>query len=119
MFKEKYPYNYPLPMEKKWAANFWSLLKTASELRAVQWTNFADPRQQQIARDLLGSFPDLQCSFFGGYPDAERVRICISPPSAHGVDEEKEMGCLIIKGGFPQGVLTHRDFLGALLGLGI
>lgn len=117
--KERDPFNYPLPMEKKWAANFWSLLEKAEELNAAQWTYFADPRQQQIARDLGKHFPGRQCSFYGGYPEAERARICITPASHRGEENEKAVGCLVIKGSFPPGVLTHRDFLGALLGLGL
>lgn len=119
MEKERLEINYPLPAEKKWAAFFWSLLEKTLQQNVQQWTNFTDPRQQQIARDLLRSFPAVKCFFYGGYPEAERVRIGLSPPSGQVVGEKEQVACLLIKGDFPPGVLTHRDFLGALMGLGI
>lgn len=119
MQRDKPFFNYPLPTEKKWAACFWSLLEKAVELNMEQRTHFADPRQQQIARDLLHRFPGVNCSFFGGYPEAERVRIYARPLSLPGGGERETISCLVLKGDFPEGVLTHRDFLGALLSLGI
>lgn len=119
MTKEHISINYPLPAEKKWAAYFWSLLEKTVQLNMEHWTNFTDPRQQQIARDLLRSFPGVKCFFYGGYPEAERVRIYLCPLSLQGRGEQEAVGCLLIKGDYPQGVLTHRDFLGALMGLGI
>jgi RNA-binding protein YlmH len=119
VLQDKHTLNYPLPTEKKWAVYFWSLLEKAAEHNTEQWTHFADPRQQQIARDLMRRFPGLKCSFFGGYPEAERVRICACPLSLPGRGEKEAISCLAIKGDYPKGVLTHRDFLGALLGLGI
>ncbi len=113
------PFNYPLSTEKKWASYFWSLLIKASEQHTQLCTNFADPRQQDIARDLLHHFTGLKCSFFGGYPEAERVRIFINPFSAVAGGEGEYISCLAIHGNFPERILTHRDFLGALLGLGI
>ncbi|NMB41652.1 MAG: hypothetical protein GX996_06930 [Firmicutes bacterium] len=111
--------NYPLSSEKKWAAYFWSLLEKALELHAEKQTHFANPRQQQIAKDLLGRFSGIRSSFFGGYPEAERVKIHVCPQALPGGGEEKTIACLMVKGSFPEGILTHRDFLGALLGLGI
>ncbi|HAA34452.1 MAG TPA: RNA-binding protein [Firmicutes bacterium] len=119
MLKERQSFNYPLPTEKKWAARFQSLLEKVEELNVEQWTPFVDPRQQQIARDLLHRFPGIQCSFFGGYPEAERVRIGLRPLSLPGGIEGEAVGCLSVRGNYPEGVLTHRDFLGALMGLGI
>lgn len=117
-FNDKPSFNYPLAAENKWADYLWSLLKRAVENNIAQWTLFADPRQQQIARELLQHFSALKCSFFGGYPEAERVRICFSPfavPEFPG----NIVSCFSIEGSFPEGILTHRDFLGAVLGLGI
>jgi RNA-binding protein YlmH len=117
-FMEGVPYNYPLATEKKWAAYFWSLLIKASEQNTQHCTHFADPRQQDIARDLLHHFTGVKCSFFGGYPEAERVRVLINSfPAAGG--EGEFISCLALHGNFPERILTHRDFLGALLGLGI
>ncbi len=116
---EGVPFNYPLSTEKKWASYFWSLLKKTAEQNIKHCTYFADPRQQEIARDLLHHFNNIQCLFFGGYPDAERVRILVKPLSSAAGKEGDFISCLALCGNFPERILTHRDFLGALLGLGI
>lgn len=118
-FMKEVPFSYPLATEKKWASYFWSLLIKASEQNTQHCTYFADPRQQDIARDLLHHFTGVKCSFFGGYPEAERVRIFINPSSSATDEEGEFISCLAIHGSFPERILTHRDFLGALLGLGI
>ena len=113
-------HHYALPHENKWASYFWSVLEKAEDRHAQQTTAFTDPRQQQIAGELLHIFPgDVKCSYFGGYPEAERVRICVFPPKLAAADIQPKVSCLKIEGSFPSGILTHRDFLGALLGLGI
>ncbi len=119
MPKEKQLLTYPLITEKKWAASFLSLLKKVAESQCGQCTLFADPRQQEIARELLHHFPEIKCSFLGGYPAAERVRICLSPSSLPASEEKEEVSCLVLQGDFPPDLLSHRDFLGALLGLGL
>lgn len=118
--KETIPGQYFLPNENRWAAYFWSMLEKARDLHLQQWTPFADPRQQQIAGELLRSFSgEVKCSFFGGYPEAERVRICAFPLSLIDADNRPEVCCALVEGNFPSGILTHRDFLGALIGLGL
>ena len=113
-------YRYPLPHENKWASYFWSVLENSGERHVQQTTSFTDPRQQQIAAELLHVFPgDVKCSYFGGYPEAERVRICVFPHTHATADIQPVVSCLKLQGSFPPGILTHRDFLGALLGLGI
>lgn len=118
--KEKMPNHYSLPNENKWAAYFASILEKAVGHHLPQLTTFTDPRQQQIARDILRSFPlEVKCSFFGGYPEAERVRICAVPQGLVVQDNQSQVSCVLVKGPFPSGILTHRDFMGALMGLGI
>ncbi len=105
--------------EKKWAAYFESLLKKAVHEQKELCTTFADPRQQQAAGDLARNYPAVKCSFFGGTPEAERARICISPFAETRTTASEQVSCLVIKGRFPDYTLTHRDFLGAVLSLGL
>ncbi len=108
-----------LPGEEKWARHFQGLLQSVEVNKKGRCTHFADPRQQQIARELLDDYASLKCFFWGGYPEAERARICVfsTPPPLH--FESEVVACLAVEGSFPEGILSHRDFLGALLGLGI
>ena len=118
--KEKAPPEYLLPHENKWASYFCSLLEKAREHHLRQSTAFTDPRQQQIARETLHLFAgEVKCLLFGGYPEAERVRICAFPANLTAADNQPKVSCLLLEGSFPPGILSHRDFLGAILGLGI
>lgn len=109
---------YPIFAENKWADNFKSMVESSLEKNKKSWTSFTDPRQQQIARDILKGFQEVRAIFFGGYPAAERVRIFIAPASLPPAHEEDAVSCLSLSG-FPQGILNHRDFLGSVLALGI
>ena len=118
--KEKVPQHYSLPHENKWASYFGSLLEKVKDHHVQQATVFTDPRQQQIAGEILRLFDgEVKCSLYGGYPEAERVRICAFPANLTAVDNQPKVSCALLEGSFPPGILTHRDFLGALLGLGI
>ena len=119
MTEQKYSIDYPLITEKNWAAYFGSLLQEVTAGQRVRCTFFTDPRQQEIARDLLRHYPQVKCSFWGGYPEAERVRIFLASSSGYPAKENEQVSCLVLGGEFPAGILSHRDFLGALLGLGI
>ncbi|HHU75583.1 MAG TPA: hypothetical protein GXZ24_01605 [Firmicutes bacterium] len=119
MAYSEYP-RYNLPNENKWAVYFRSTLEKSASRRRQEWTTFADPRQQQIARELWQSFSgEIKCSFWGGYADAERVRIGVAPAELVAEEDRTGVSCAQVTGSFPPGVLTHRDFLGALMGLGI
>ena len=80
---------------------------------------FLSPREQEMARYLFGVEPGL--SFFGGYDDAERKMLVYLPEyldneSLH--EEDSPMVCLRATF-FEEDALSHRDFLGALMGAGI
>ncbi|MEW5921813.1 MAG: YlmH/Sll1252 family protein [Bacillota bacterium] len=106
------------PAEKKWARYFSSLLEKVSAQQGESRTPFADPRQQELAQQLSRSFPACSIFFDGGYPGAERARILVIPRTWPPRKENFTIPVLIA-GEFPPGMLNHRDFLGAILGLGI
>lgn len=60
----------------------------------------------------------ISYAFFGGYEGAERQKLAVTPYELH--HEEFEIGALNIevKTGLGKG-LSHRDYLGAILALGI
>lgn len=99
------------------------------------YTNFMDTHQQSIARihcrknfvpvmeeDLpvseMGNLPSTRSIFYGGYKDAERVLLINLPDYAF---LENEHPLTVIRASKTEGgrVLTHRDYLGSLVGLGI
>ena len=100
------------------------------------YTNFMDGHQQSIARIYcrknfipvteedpctpgdMGSIPATRSIFYGGYPDAERV-ILINLPDYAFLESENPL--TVIRAVKAEGSrdLTHRDYLGSLIGLGI
>lgn len=79
---------------------------------------FLDDFQQKVCRDALRKSP-LSSRFFGGYEGAERVFLGLSPWEDRGLsDEDFPIRC--VKAVFRrQDKPGHRDFLGAVLGLGL
>lgn len=80
---------------------------------------FLSPRELEMTRLLFGDPEGLYR--FGGYPDAERRMLCFLPEyleEAFLMDEESPVACLRATY-FEKDILTHRDFLGALMGAGV
>ena len=78
-------------------------------------TEFLDPSQQAVATPLLLG---INHTFEGGHEDAERKVLFIMPDEYTQADIEDTL-CVIrisVSGGKP---LSHRDYLGSVLGLGI
>lgn len=68
-------------------------------------------KAEGILKNLGGKF-----SFFGGFPEADRVMLCCKPYWC----DDVEFPIVPITATFRnQDTLTHRDILGALMGLGI
>jgi len=81
-------------------------------------TAFLSPQEQAAARRLLQAIGVSEgFLFFGGYEGAERCQLHFLPEWAW----EAEEGCVraIRCRWHHSGELTHRDFLGSLMGMGI
>jgi len=84
-------------------------------------TDFLDPYQRAIVEKYI--ITD-NCSFYGGYPGAERVIAVFVPEfmsaDIDNLDEEFNtfFRCIFIESSKGD-KLTHRDYLGALMALGI
>lgn len=82
-------------------------------------TCFLSPREQEMALYLFGKDPCLH--FFGGYEEAERKTLCYVPTylEAESLMGEGSPVVCIRATYFAADDLSHRDFLGALMGAGI
>ena len=100
-------------------AKLWDKINTGIRKNIPANTCFLSPREQEMARFLFGSQEGLH--FFGGYPQAERKMLVFLPDYLEEdcmMDEDSPVICL--RAEFFQGdSLSHRDFLGALMGAGI
>ena len=85
-------------------------------------TPFLSPGEQAAVTDLLNAWGRPRHRFWGGYPDSER-QICLFPAEWQDVEDvlqDPEGPLTAVQASFPDSAsLTHRDILGALMGLGI
>ena len=92
----------------------------AEEICDFVWTDFLDPHQRNVAEKALAAMRDVDYAFSGGYDDAERVVIVFNPNfmSFEDLDPGRIFKVIdvSVKG---KETLSHRDYLGSLMGLGI
>ncbi len=87
-------------------------------------SHFLSPREARLASDYIRcAGADVCCALEGGYPEAERVKLFVLPefmsePEYLAPLVEEKL-CLLRIGGGGFCTLTHRDYLGAILALGI
>lgn len=93
---------------------------TGAEQRCIPAaTNFLTAREQVLVRRLL---PHLELHFFGGCDGAERAVCCYVPEYWEPEDwfhSDDGPICAVRASFYEKDELTHRDFLGALMGSGI
>ena len=107
------------PEDKLLLAKIWDKLTAGMRRDIPADTCFLSPRELEMARFLFGDVPGLQS--FGGYADAERRMLVYLPEywdESWFDTEDAPLVCL--RTSFYEGdMLSHRDFLGALMGAGI
>ena len=84
----------------------------------TRYTDFLDPYQRELAYSILNRL-DISYYSEGGLEDAERKSIVIFPEYMPRESIENPIRAIKIKGNFKFNSVSHRDYLGAILGLGI
>jgi RNA-binding protein YlmH len=90
-------------------------IRLAKKTYGDVFTDFLTPDEQAVLESIARA-EDVYVSFFGGKGDFERAVGVISKYEFHG---EFPVDVLEVNGNFKFQKLTHRDYLGALLSLGI
>ena len=107
------------PEDRVLLAKLWDKISAGMRKNIPANTCFLSPRELEMARFLFGQQTGLYT--FGGYPEAERQMLVFLPEYLEESAlymEDSPLVCL--RATFFEGdVLTHRDFLGALMGAGI
>ena len=96
--------------------------KQASERNIPAATDFLSPAQQAQAADLLhaAGIPETAYIRWGGYDGAERAVLLFLPDWMDPSDAGTYSPIRCLRAAFREGEnLTHRDFLGSLMGMGI
>ena len=99
-------------------ARIYDKLTHGAERDFFACTGFLSPREQAMTRRML---PSLPLVFFGGCDGAERRMACYLPEY---LDEDYLMSedgpaAAVRAAYYEKDTLTHRDFLGSLMGAGI
>lgn len=81
----------------------------------VRYTRFLSDREQALAAAALAR-AGVPYGLWGGYDGAERMVLCIGEAAA---ETAAEVCCLQITPSPVNAPLEHRDYLGALMGLGV
>ena len=84
-------------------------------------THFLTPRETALTKQLLSALGQPSHRFEGGHPMAER-QVCVFLPDWLEPEDctEEELGVTALRARWYEGdMLTHRDLLGSLMGLGI
>ncbi len=92
------------------------LIQTSRKQYAVVYSAFLDPSQQA----LIGTVTEFygQVEFCGGYEHAER-RICRIRTDEYNAESDPPIALFTAEATDRNAALSHRDVLGALMGLGI
>jgi RNA-binding protein YlmH len=99
-------------------------LVQAQRASRVTWSTFLDPRQREMAEAALDAVleeDDVSIRIDGGYEGAERVLVGFVPEVGWEVDDNPPIVLVQARtSGRGDGKpLTHRDWLGSLMGLGL
>lgn len=89
------------------------------ETSEPQVTDFLDPAQQEVAIAILKQVPGIRLQREGGYRGAERARLLISIDLYPKELLDPGVTALEITAVEEGEDLTHRDYLGAITGLGL
>lgn len=110
---------FPAAEERMLAAKICDQAEWTTKTRSPKVGDFLDPRGQEIGRFVLEQIPDVSGFFDGGYDQAERRRLVTIPFSYLGPPPSAQITAVEVRGNFQFQKITHRDCLGAVLGLGI
>lgn len=104
--------------DKQTVRRFQELARRAEMIGTYTYSSFHSPEGAALAYQAAG---ERQLRFFGGANSCERVMIRFGDPEEMGYEEEFPIGILCAEPTQPKFAenLTHRDFLGAVLNLGI
>lgn len=110
-------------------AGFEDRIRQSEDRYMITNSSFLDLRQRSIAETMFRLRSGLIYGFYGGYEDAERVIAVFFPEGfmagenalQHFSNIPEENPLTVIRAELKKGTppLSHRDYLGALMGLGI
>lgn len=112
--------------EKILVAKFLDKIEMTKKNNNVTCTNFLDMHQKKIIKDIIKilyqkqELIDIKIDFYGGWSEAERVKCFIYPDFINQYIYSNDIAVVeIILPKILQGTYEHRNYLGALMKLGL
>lgn len=105
--------------EKQFVSRLDDLLERVEERYQEERTDFLEPRLQLVAEEYLRSRKFDRYLFCGGYADAERKRLLLFPAYSQPSCQLAGIRLFQFQGRLDYVTVNHRDFLGAVMGLGL
>ena len=94
-------------------------LEQCEECYMISRTDFLDLHQRTLVSNMMKStVHSCRVEFFGGYEDSERT-VCFFLPDYANIESVEDLVVAKVKVPAEGRKLTHRDYLGSLLALGI
>jgi len=94
-------------------------LDRAERTWQVVVSDFLSPPEALAVQAHCDRLSRVQCYTWGGYPQAERVRVAVAPTDIPLAVTDVPLTLLGVAGNFLFDPASHRDFLGAILGTGL
>lgn len=91
------------------------IISLCAKYSKPRFSSFITPEEMRLIKDNI---PLRNSMFYGGYPDAERTVFGVFPDWEEPEEKEFPISCIKISKTYSR-ELTHRDYLGSVLGLGI
>ncbi len=104
--------------EKMFVGRICELAERSRNAQSLEYTDFLNPAELELTEIAINSYPDLSFESYGGYEGAERHIVAIYPTRCSWLEPELDVEAIKIT---PKAkvVLTHRDYLGALVNTGL
>lgn len=102
-------------------AKIYDLLLISYKNWSTSFSDFLTPTDVSKITTILKKIPDFDFRFFGGFSDCERQILAIFPKLEEVLDTDFPISCVKIAYNkkFATKEVTHREYLGSILGLGI
>ncbi len=92
----------------------------AEKIRSSVFSDFMDPHHAKLIETAFSEMAEVNYIVDGGYPGAERVIVIFRPDFMSGDSDHEELPIKLVHIALKSREnLNHRDYLGALMGLGI
>lgn len=105
--------------DKALAAKVFDQIELIGKTNQPRVIDFVEPSKLELIEGIIKNSAGLSCLFYGGYKQAERKRPVIIPDYYPRELIDPKLKLVEIKGNFSFRPISHRDFLGSILGLGI